>query len=221
MKEQEGDKDSFFRKGALMQIINDLFAAGSDSGNFMLRWISVILARFPDVAARLQEEIDNVVGRDRIVSLHDKPNLPLVEAFVLECIRYSSMVVQNIHRTSHKDTTIGGYFIPKDTMVTVGNYSIHHDTRYWAEPEKFSVDRHLDENGKFRLPREGFCAFGLGRRQCVGEPLARMESFLFAAAIIQNFNIKVPEGAPLDGYITNSFGLRSPKDTTLIYGIRE
>ena len=63
----------FFIFTALMQTVNDLFGAGSDTVNNMLKWVAWCLARYPEVAKKLHEEIDSVVPRDRLVSLDDKP----------------------------------------------------------------------------------------------------------------------------------------------------
>ncbi|KAF2360770.1 Cytochrome P450 [Trinorchestia longiramus] len=222
MKESEGDKDSFFRRGALYQIISDLFEAGSDTVNNMLKWVAFLLARYPDYSRRMQEQIDEVVSRDRMVSLDDKPRLPLVEAFTVEALRYSSLIVTNVHRVATRDTTIHGYFIPKGTAVSVVNYSIHHDPRYWDDPHKFYPERFLDESGtKYTAPKQGFFVFGSGRRQCVGELLARMELFLFTAGIIQNFDVMPVEGVDLAKQEFSSLGrVRLPLDQKLIYTTR-
>ena len=58
---------------ALMQTINDLFGAGSDTINFMLKWVSHLLAKNPEIAKKIHQEIDNVVPADRLVSVNDKP----------------------------------------------------------------------------------------------------------------------------------------------------
>ncbi|XP_018019415.2 cytochrome P450 2L1 [Hyalella azteca] len=222
MRASEGDNNSLFRKGALNQIVNDLFGAGSDTVSHMLRWMAYLLARYPEYAKRMQQEIDAVVPRDRMVSLDDKPSLPLVEAFTVEALRYSSMVVYNVQRSAHRDATIKGYFIPKGTLVQVANYSIHHNPRYWDDPHKFYPERFLDESAtKYTAPNIGFFAFGSGRRQCAGELLARMELFLFTAAIIQHFDVIPPKGVVLSQKdILNLGGVRTPADNKLIYRAR-
>lgn len=212
-----GDKELLFRRGALMQIINDLFSAGSDTVNNMIKWVVFLLARYPAIASRMQAEIDQHVAREKLVSLDDKPSLPYVEAFTTEALRYSSMFIMNVQRSALVDTNFEGYVIPKDTVITVCNYSVHFDPTYWNDPEQFLPERFINDAGEYKAPREGFFAFGSGRRQCLGELLARMELFLFTAAIVQNFDILVPEATVLEDKFGDILGVRSPRDYKLIY----
>ncbi|XP_018012683.1 cytochrome P450 2L1 [Hyalella azteca] len=214
---KEGGPDNLFRKGSLMQVIADLFSAGSDTVSSSLKWVAFLLARYPDVAERLRQQIDDVVPRDETVSLLHKPKLPLLEAFITEMLRFSSLLELNLQHSALQDTSILGYFIPKDTSITVCNYSIHFDPQYWRHPHEFLPDRFLDPAGNFVAPREGIFAFGLGKRQCVGEALARMELFLFTAALVQNFDIRAPRGVTLTDETVNRMGVRCPLDKQLCY----
>ncbi|KAB7496539.1 putative inactive cytochrome P450 2G1 [Armadillidium nasatum] len=71
---------------------------------------------------------------------------------------------------------------------------IHKDPNYWKNPEEFDPSRFLDENGKYIPTCDGFQAFGIGKRQCLGEHFARMELFLITASLLQNFTFSPPEG---------------------------
>jgi len=218
MKEAENDEFSY--KGSLMQIINDLFGAGSDTVANMLRWVVYLMAKYPDVTERLQKEIDEVVPKGQLVSLADKSRLPLVEAYVTEALRFSSMVYFNVQREAVRDTSVGGYFVPRGTQMVVANFYIHHDPKIWDKPKAFSPERFITLDGKFQAPKEGFFAFGSGRRQCLGETLARMELFLFTAALLQNFTIRAPEGQTIQDEVDDLMGIRAPRDQEFVYKFR-
>jgi len=221
MREHGDDENSPFWKGALTQNVNDLFGAGSDTIYSMLKWTVYLMARHPALVERMQRQIDELTPQGQLVSLANKSELPLVEAFVTEALRYSSMVIFNVQRCAARDSEIAGYFIPKGTVVQVVNLYVHHDPKYWSEPYQFRPERFLSEDGSFCAPKEGFVAFGAGRRQCLGENLAKMEYFLFSATLIQNFNIKVPEGCELDTKFDEEMGVRFPKDQPLIFEYRK
>jgi len=221
MKKCEDDEDPIAYRGSLLQIVSDLFGAGSDTVYNQLRWTVFLLAKYPDIAKQLQREIDEHVPRNQLVSLDDKPNLPLVEAFMTECLRYGSFVVLNVQRAAARDTTIGGYHVPKGMSVVVCNSHIHFDPKYWTNPDDFDPTRFITAEGKFQAPKEGFFAFGSGRRVCLGETLARMEYFLFTAAIVQNFNILVPQGGSLVDGCVDKMGARTPHDQPFVFQCRQ
>jgi len=220
MKKHQEDKDSPFWRGSLLQNVSDLFGAGSDTTLNMLRWTVHLMAKHPKLTQDMQRQISDVTPHGQLVGLAHKDNLPLVEAFCTEALRYSSMVFLNVQRSTPKDTKIGNHFIPKGTIVQAVSYAIHHDPKIWEDPHEFKPQRFIGEDGKFHAPKDGFFAFGSGRRQCLGESLAKMEYFLFSAAIIQNFNISVPEGAVINTDLDEAGGIRLPKEQPFLYEYR-
>ncbi|XP_018025045.1 cytochrome P450 2C15 [Hyalella azteca] len=206
-----------------------MFQAGSDTINNVLKWVVHLLARYPDVAKRMQDQIDSVVPRDAMVSLNDKPSyfavavlsLPLVEAFVMETLRYSSLLPINVQRAATRDTTIGGYFIPKggNFIPKVGTLSprwvLHPQGGYFIPNVGTSSPRWVfHPQGGYFIPKAGTSS----PRQCAGEVLARMELFLFTAAIAQNFDVMPAPTADLRRVkVATLGGLRAPEDHELIY----
>lgn len=75
-------------------------------------------------------------------------------------------------------------------------HAVHMDPMLWDHPEKFDPSRFLDSNGKVSKP-EYFIPFGVGRRMCLGEVLARMELFLFFSSMLHTFDLSVPVGEKL------------------------
>nr|XP_020447514.1 cytochrome P450 2U1 isoform X2 [Monopterus albus] len=88
-----------------------------------------------------------------------------------------------------------GYTIPKGTVVFPNLWSVHRDPTVWDNPDSFNPARFLDDEGKL-LKKECFIPFGIGRRVCMGEQLAKMELFLTVTNLLQAFKFRLPEGMP-------------------------
>ncbi|XP_064084045.1 cytochrome P450 2L1-like [Macrobrachium nipponense] len=184
----------FFTEADLMKVIFDLFAAGFDTTANMLRWIILYAAKYPDVQKRVQGQIDEVVPRGEFPTNQHKSQLPLLEAFIHEVLRMSSLIPFGVMHTPTEDTYLAGYLVPKGTAVFSMAGIAHQDPRYWESPQEFRIERFLDKEGKFISHKEGFTPFSLGKRSCLGESLARMEMSIFSAALFQNFTFSPPEG---------------------------
>ncbi|MDJ0674679.1 MAG: cytochrome P450 [Calothrix sp. MO_167.B42] len=170
-----GDHDVV--NGSLMQFAG----AGGGLPNFILRWGLLYMITHPDVQAEIHKELDEVVGREQQPRLEHRGKLPLVEACINEILRHSSLTnMPPINYATSADTTLEGYFIPKNTPLVINYYALTRDERYWEEPEKFNPYRFLDEKGKLRNNLvDKFYPFGMGQRRCIGEYLGRLMVFLF------------------------------------------
>jgi len=114
----------------------------------------------------------------------------------MEVLRSSSIVPFGVTIT-HKcteDTMLRGFAIPKETLVNANFYNAHHDPVVWGDPEVFRPERFLNPDGTCVERHESFMPFSVGRRACMGEPVARDMLFLFLAMILQNFNVEIPPG---------------------------
>jgi len=147
---------------------------------------------------RVQEELDSIVGRERLPSCLDRPNLPYLEAFIQELYRHNMPFNISTHYSNFKETTIEGYRIPRRTIVVANHWTVNNDPALYPEPQKFDPMRFIDENGK-KIKTEGPYPFGIGKRACIGESLAQMEVFLIIASILQNFTL-YPTNK--DGFLT-------------------
>nr|ALD61437.1 cytochrome P450 family 1 subfamily A [Phalloceros caudimaculatus] len=191
----------------IVGIVNDLFGAGFDTISTGLSWAVIYLVSYPEVQERLFQEIKEQIGLDHTPTLADRNNLPLLESFILELFRHSSYLPFTIPHCSTKDTSLNGYFIPKDTCVFINQWQINHDPELWKDPSSFIPDRFLNEDGTEvnKLEGEKVLIFGLGRRRCIGEVIARNEVFLFLAIIIQKLHFYKLPGEPVD--MTPEYGL--------------
>ncbi|KAM7013065.1 cytochrome P450 2J6-like [Tautogolabrus adspersus] len=174
----------------------DLFLAGTETTSTTLRWALVYLINNPEIQEKVQAEIDRVIGQSRLPTMADRPNLPYTDAVIHEIQRYGNIVPLNGLRMAAKDTTLGGYFIPKGTTLMPILTSVLFDKTEWETPDTFNPGHFLNSEGKF-LKKEALIPFSAGKRVCLGESLAKMELFLFLVGLLQKFSFSVPDGVEL------------------------
>nr|QLC36635.1 cytochrome P450 2U1 [Kryptolebias hermaphroditus] len=190
-----GEEDSSFTEDYLFYIIGDLFIAGTDTTTNSVLWTLLYMALYPDVQDKVQTEIDKVVGRQRLPSVTDRGSLPFTEATIMEVQRLAVVVPLSVPHMASETTEFRGYTIPKGTVIFPNLYSVHRDPAVWDEPDSFNPTRFLDDEGKL-LKKEFFIPFGIGRRVCMGEQLAKMELFLTVTGLLQSFRFRLPDGTP-------------------------
>lgn len=188
----EDRKDSF-SESQLLAICMDMFMAGSETTSKSLGFGFLYILLFPEVQVKAREEIDRVVGRERLPTLNDRPNMPYVEAIVYESVRVFMGRTFSIPHRALKDTTLQGYDIPKDTMVIANFNGVLMNKEFWGDPEVFRPERFIDSEGKIVVP-DYYLPFGFGKHRCLGQTLARCNIFLFTAALLQNFEFSIPPG---------------------------
>ncbi len=91
---------------------------------------------------------------------------------------------------ANSDMEIGGYTIPKGALVISNIYDLHMNPKYWDTPQEFNPERWLGDN-KTNINNEAYQPFGIGKRICIGEKLARLEIFIFTVALLQAFEFKM------------------------------
>ncbi|XP_072050914.1 cytochrome P450 2J4-like [Amphiura filiformis] len=191
---QKHGQDTHVRKTKTMPLtIMTLFSAGTETTSTTLRWGVKYMMAYPEIQKRIQQEIDSVVGRDRLPRLTDKDNLPFTAATLLEIQRICSVVPLAVPHNCVEDTTIDGFNIPKESLVLANLNLIHHNPDTWKNPDEFNPERFLDKDGCLQ-EREGLIPFSTGRRMCIGEHLAKMELYIFFTHLFHRFTFKKPDG---------------------------
>ncbi|XP_051831090.1 cytochrome P450 1B1 isoform X2 [Antechinus flavipes] len=201
--------------------VTDIFGASQDTLSTALQWLLILFVRYPEVQAQVQEELDRVVGRDRLPCLDDQPHLPYVMAFLYEAMRFSSFVPVTIPHATTVDTSIMGYHIPKDTVVFVNQWSVNHDPVKWQNPEDFNPARFLDDKGFIdKDMASGVMIFSVGKRRCIGEELSKVQLFLFIAILAHQCNFLANPNE--DRKMNFSYGLTiKPQSFTINVTLRE
>uniref|UniRef100_A0A8C4TD67 Uncharacterized protein n=1 Tax=Erpetoichthys calabaricus TaxID=27687 RepID=A0A8C4TD67_ERPCA len=179
-----------FHEENLSYCLLDLFVAGTETTSTTLRWALLYMMKYPDVQEKVQKEIDAILGRDQPPLMQDRNSLPYTNAVIHEIQRMADIIPLNQARQAIEDMSLGGHFIPK---VGINLNSVLFDEEEWEDPSTFKPEHFLDASGKF-LRRDAFFVFSAGKRSCVGEPLARMELFLFFTSLLQKFTFLPPEG---------------------------
>ncbi|RUP45867.1 cytochrome P450 [Jimgerdemannia flammicorona] len=179
----------------------DVLGAGLDTTAITLSWMIALLANHPEMQARAHAELDAAIGRDRLPTLADQPNLPYIRAILRETLRYRPATGWlSIPHQSVQDDLYEGHLIPADTTVVANVYAMNMDPRRYAKPERFDPDRflHVTEssaalaNGP--IGKRDHVTFGWGRRLCVGVHLAEAEGFLSLAQLLWCYRIEVEKG---------------------------
>ncbi|XP_046395022.1 methyl farnesoate epoxidase-like isoform X2 [Ischnura elegans] len=199
IEKQRSNSTTYFSEKQLVQTCVDLFMAGSDTTFNSLTFSVLYMILYPEVQCKVQKELDIVVGRDRLPSLEDRPNLPYVEATLHEVLRLSSvapLAVPHSPLYAEKDVEFRGYIIPKKSRVILNLYAVHHDPKIWGDPHNFRPERFLDDNGRV-TKHEALIPFGAGKRACLGEALARNNLFLFFTGLVQRYSMTIPNGLPV------------------------
>ncbi|XP_072120915.1 cytochrome P450 1C2 [Mobula birostris] len=201
--------------------ITDILGASQDTTSTALSWVLFHLIQFPQLQARLQRDIDEVVGRDRLPGAHDKARLPYLEAFLYEILRFTSFVPMTIPHATTSPVDIKGYHIPQDTVVFINQWSVNHDSDKWKDPSTFDPGRFLNTDGTInRDLTSSVMAFSVGKRRCIGEQLSKIEIFLFTAILVHQctFEANPSEKLSMDG----DYGLTiRPTSFTVLVRLRD
>jgi len=175
-----------------------LLEGGSDTTSSFLLSLILALIAFPDVQRKAHEELDRVVGRDRVPSLEDYENLPYIDAIIKETHRFRPVAPLAIPHGCLSDELYKGYLIPKDCTIFVNAWGLFHDETIFDDPDIFFPDRFLmsefgtkpgvnTKDFRHNLP------FGSGRRICPGIHLGQNTLILNTASLLWAFDFKKAE----------------------------
>ena len=171
-----------------------LLLAGHETTANALMWTWYLLSQAPDVRSRLHAEVDRVLA-GRTATVADVDSLPYVLAIATESMRLFPPVWA-IGRRAKVPAMLGTYPMPAGAMVFMSQWTMHHDARFYPEPQRFLPDRWTAE---FRasLPKHAYFPFGGGPRTCIGESFAWMELVLILATIAQHWELELVPGHPV------------------------
>ncbi|MDQ3571340.1 MAG: cytochrome P450 [Actinomycetota bacterium] len=189
--------------------VTTFMLAGHETTANALSWMWYLLAVNPGARDRMLAEVDEVLGGRR-PTVDDVAKLPWTTACFQEAMRYYPPAWA-IPRVAVRDDSIDGHKIPRGATVIVPVHAIHHDERWWPEPEAFDPNRFMGENARSHH-RSAYLPFGGGRRICIGTSFALMEATLIVAMMSQDFTYELVPGHPVEPEATLTlrprYGLR-------------
>ncbi|KAL6440501.1 hypothetical protein ACFW04_003193 [Cataglyphis niger] len=199
--EQSKSNISCFNEQQLINVVKDLFAAGVETTNNTIGFIITYLAVRQDVQEKVHEEIERVLGKEVLPRIAYRNRLPYLNATIAEVSRLANVGPTSIPHRAITDATLLGYEIKKNYNLLANFRSVHMDEKHWGDPKEFRPERFINDKGEY-VEDPWLLPFGLGRRKCLGEILARNNVFLFTACLLQKFQFTLPPEHPnpiLDG----------------------
>ncbi|XP_022934574.1 cytochrome P450 98A2 [Cucurbita moschata] len=155
----------------IIGLLWDMITAGMDTTAISVEWAMAEIVRNPRVQKKVQEELDNAVGVDRIMTENDFSNLPYLQCVVKEAMRLHPPTPLMLPHRSNANVKIGGYDIPKGSNVHVNVWAVARDPAVWKNAEEFRPERFLEEDVDMKGHDLRLLPFGAGRRVCPGAQL--------------------------------------------------
>ncbi|KAL6838559.1 hypothetical protein ACP4OV_031615 [Aristida adscensionis] len=182
------------RDGVKASIL-ELITGGTDTSAVTIEWAMSKLLRNPRVLAKATEELDRVVGCDRLVTEGDLPSLPYLEAVVKETMRLHPVAPMLIPRVSREDTSVDGFDIPIGTRILINVWAIGRDPTLWGDTAKeFRPERFVGSNVDVKGQHLELLPFGAGRRMCPAYNLGLRMVQLTLASLLHSFMWRLPDG---------------------------
>jgi cytochrome P450 len=184
-------------KQQLRDNVTTIFLAGHETVANALTWTFYLLSYNPEEEKMLHEEVDSVLDNNdhTVPTVKDIPKLEYTEKVFAESMRLYPPAWA-IGRQAINDCKIDDYVIPAGSSILMSQYLMHHDPRYFPEPERFDPER-WSPSEKAKRPRFSYFPFGGGPRSCIGESFAWMEGILVIATVARRWKMRVIPGHPV------------------------
>ncbi|KAG9454805.1 hypothetical protein H6P81_007709 [Aristolochia fimbriata] len=176
----------------------DMFTAGMDTTVIAVEWAMAEIVRSPRVQRKIQEELDRVVGSERVMTEMDFPSLPYLRSVAKESLRLHPSTPLMLPHKATADVRIGGYDVPRGSIVHVNVWAIGRNPTAWKEPLAFRPERFLEEDVDIKGHDFRVLPFGAGRRVCPGAQLAINLVQSMLGHLLHHFEWSLPEGVKPD-----------------------
>ncbi|KAJ8431343.1 hypothetical protein Cgig2_033185 [Carnegiea gigantea] len=192
----------------LISACSEFLSGGTDTTLTALQWIMANLVKYPEIQARLFDEIRGVVGAEaEHVGEEDLPEMPYLKAVVLEGLRRHPPTHFLVPHSVTQDVELGGYLLPKNAVVNFNISEMGWDPKFWDDPMEFKPERFMPadqgSDGQVEFDITGgrekkMMPFGAGRRMCPAFGLAILHLEYFVANLVRKFEWATATGHDVD-----------------------
>jgi cytochrome P450 len=165
-----------------------------DTSYVTLEWVMAELLQHPNILKRAQEELDTVVGTNRLISESDLQHLPYLQAILKETFRIHPPAPFMAPHRSIQPCQVEGYNLPINTQLIVNLWAMGRDPNIWEKPLEFDPDHFMLQHPEIDVYGQHFelLPFGTGRRACPGRPLGILFAQIILASLLQSFDWTLP-----------------------------
>ncbi|KAI1366310.1 cytochrome P450 [Xylaria arbuscula] len=201
-----------------MAILASAFMIGGvETTASIMQWFLALAPSHVGMQERAHEELDRVVGRDRLPDVDDEPNLPYCHAIIKEIERTHNPFWLGTPHVASQDFMYNGQFIPQGTVCVLNTWTMHHDPERYPEPMRFEPNRFFHDrltstqssNLADPMQRDHWM-FGAGRRICPGMWVAEREIWLTVSRMLWAFDMEASPDHPIDLKEYDGLSGRSP-----------
>ncbi|KAI9118344.1 hypothetical protein K1719_010676 [Acacia pycnantha] len=181
--------------------ITELMIATVDNPSNAAEWALAEMMNQPEILEKATEELDKVVGKERLVEESDIPKLNYIKACLRESFRLHPIDPFNVPHVAMRDTVVSNYLIPEGSHVLLSRVELGRNPKVWEEPLKFKPERHLRDDGSDVFLTEAdlrFITFTAGKRGCPGVVLGTTLSVMLLARLIHGFTWTAPPNQPVE-----------------------
>ncbi|KAJ3533643.1 hypothetical protein NMY22_g7252 [Coprinellus aureogranulatus] len=201
LNDLDGSQDVEHQKRVIMRTAATIFGGGADTSTNAIITFILLMTLHPDIQAKAQAELDNVLGKYALPTFDDETSLPYVGAIVKEVLRWHAVTPIAIPHLLEQDDEYNGYFIPKDSIIVGNAWAMLNDKRDYPDPRAFRPERFLTPDGQLDVTvREPIAGFGFGRRACPGRHVAMSILYIAISSILSVFDLskaKDEDGNPI------------------------
>ncbi|KAM0069822.1 putative cytochrome P450 [Helianthus debilis subsp. tardiflorus] len=212
LKDQK-DASTSFDIVQIKALLFDILTASTDTTSTMVEWVMAEILNNPGVKTKIHEELAEVVGMDIVEESH-LLKLKYLEAVVKETFRVHPPLPLLIQRSPDETCMVGGYTIPKGSIVYINAWAIQHDPKNWTNPLEFKPERFLNGKWDYSGTNMKFLPFGSGRRICPGVPLGEKMLMYILASLLHSFEWILPKDEEFE--LSDEFGFVTKKTKPLI-----